>query len=70
MLAAFLGCAAIALAGEVLQPWPDLLGDEVARAGQARFFLEVGKTCVPWLAAALAAFGILRSDPSVGDTRE
>jgi hypothetical protein len=70
ILAAFLGCTAIALAGEALQPWPDLLSDEVARGGQARFFFEMGKTLVPWLAAALAAFAILRSDPHVSDTRE
>jgi hypothetical protein len=70
ILAAFLGTAAAVLTGEALQPWPDLLSDEVARAGQTRFFLEVGKTFVPWLAAALAAFAILRTDPHVGDTRE
>ena len=44
-------------------PWPDLLSHEVIAGGPIRFYVEAGKTFVPWLAGSLAAFMTLRYDP-------
>jgi hypothetical protein len=62
VLSGAMACGAAYLGTVALAPWPDLLSEEVARAGQARFYLEMIKPAGPWLVAGLAAFGVLRFD--------
>jgi hypothetical protein len=58
-----IACGAAYAAGVALAPWPDLLSDEVAQAGQVRFYYEMVKTGIPFLVAGLLVFGLLRHEP-------
>jgi hypothetical protein len=60
--AAALGALGAYFVGMVLDPSPDLLGDDVLGRGPIAFLLQAAETLLPWLFGALLAFVALRWD--------
>jgi hypothetical protein len=65
--ATMLGCGAVYCAGVLLGPWPDLLSEEIVKAGPTAFYLEAARGFVPWLVGAAVTCGSLRYDPVPGE---
>ncbi len=63
VLSGIAACGGAYVAVVALAPWPDVLSDEVIRAGQVRFYYEMVKTGIPFVVAVVAAFGLLRYGP-------